>query len=382
MREVFKAIGLAAATDEPVLIVGESGTGKELVASALHRHSDRAGGPVRPGQLRGPARGPDRERAVRPRAGRLHRRRPPEARPVRARRRRHDLPRRGRRAAPVGPGQAPPRPPAAGVRAGRRDRDPPDRRPGHLGHPPRPVQGGRRRPVPRGPVLPPQRRPDRHPAAPRPPRGHPAAGRAHPPPRWSGGTAGASSRSRPRPSRRSASGPGRGTSASWRTPWPGPRSPRGAGRSCPSTSTPTSRPTRRSPPPATPPRPCRSAPCWPRSSAGRSAAPCSPAAATAPRPPSGSASAAASSSTRSASTTSNPERPAGRAWRALARRFPKAQGHRAACIRGQHPRGSPPTGPCSRVVPIVPGNPIPVHPGKPGRFAVRFGPESDKKFSD
>ena len=45
MREVFKAIGRAAATDAPVLIVGESGTGKELVATALHRHSDRAAGP-------------------------------------------------------------------------------------------------------------------------------------------------------------------------------------------------------------------------------------------------------------------------------------------------------------------------------------------------
>jgi two-component system, NtrC family, response regulator AtoC len=45
MREVFKAIGRAAATDAAVLIVGESGTGKELVADALHRHSDRAAGP-------------------------------------------------------------------------------------------------------------------------------------------------------------------------------------------------------------------------------------------------------------------------------------------------------------------------------------------------
>ena len=45
IREVFKAIGRAAATDEPVLIVGESGTGKELVASALHRHSKRGDGP-------------------------------------------------------------------------------------------------------------------------------------------------------------------------------------------------------------------------------------------------------------------------------------------------------------------------------------------------
>ena len=45
MRGVFKAIGRAAATDEPVLIVGESGTGKELVAAALHRHSRRSAGP-------------------------------------------------------------------------------------------------------------------------------------------------------------------------------------------------------------------------------------------------------------------------------------------------------------------------------------------------
>jgi two-component system response regulator AtoC len=45
MREVFKAIGRAAATDAAVLIVGESGTGKELVATALHDHSDRAAGP-------------------------------------------------------------------------------------------------------------------------------------------------------------------------------------------------------------------------------------------------------------------------------------------------------------------------------------------------
>ena len=45
MREVFKAIGLAAATDAAVLILGESGTGKELVAAALHRHSGRAAGP-------------------------------------------------------------------------------------------------------------------------------------------------------------------------------------------------------------------------------------------------------------------------------------------------------------------------------------------------
>jgi len=42
MREVHKRIGMAAASDVPVLILGETGTGKEMVARALHRHSARA----------------------------------------------------------------------------------------------------------------------------------------------------------------------------------------------------------------------------------------------------------------------------------------------------------------------------------------------------
>ncbi len=45
MREVFKHIGLAAATEATVLILGETGTGKEEVARALHRNSLRAHGP-------------------------------------------------------------------------------------------------------------------------------------------------------------------------------------------------------------------------------------------------------------------------------------------------------------------------------------------------
>jgi two-component system nitrogen regulation response regulator GlnG len=45
MRELYKAIGLVAAQDFPVLITGESGTGKELVARAIHQHSNRAGRP-------------------------------------------------------------------------------------------------------------------------------------------------------------------------------------------------------------------------------------------------------------------------------------------------------------------------------------------------
>src|SRR5205807_8609362 len=42
MQEVYKAIGLVAAQDVPVLITGESGTGKELVARAIYQHGPRA----------------------------------------------------------------------------------------------------------------------------------------------------------------------------------------------------------------------------------------------------------------------------------------------------------------------------------------------------
>ena len=45
MREVFRLIEAVSATPATVLIRGESGTGKELVARAIHRRSDRKGGP-------------------------------------------------------------------------------------------------------------------------------------------------------------------------------------------------------------------------------------------------------------------------------------------------------------------------------------------------
>src|SRR4051812_49109870 len=45
MQDVFRIIGRLSQSHATVLITGESGTGKELVASALHRHSPRAGKP-------------------------------------------------------------------------------------------------------------------------------------------------------------------------------------------------------------------------------------------------------------------------------------------------------------------------------------------------
>ncbi|WP_457621835.1 sigma-54-dependent transcriptional regulator [Persephonella sp.] len=45
MREVFKTVGRAGASDEPVLITGESGTGKEVIAKLIHRYSNRSDKP-------------------------------------------------------------------------------------------------------------------------------------------------------------------------------------------------------------------------------------------------------------------------------------------------------------------------------------------------
>ena len=99
LRAALRQVQEVAGTRTTVLLRGETGTGKELFARAIHARSPRTRRPFVVRQLRGASADAHRERAVRPRARRVHRRRDDAAGPLRARRRRHDLPRRDRRSA-------------------------------------------------------------------------------------------------------------------------------------------------------------------------------------------------------------------------------------------------------------------------------------------
>ena len=177
MSEVTHLIERAAPTDSTVLILGESGMGKELVAECDPRAVGAQAPALRAPQLRGDSRDAARVGAVRPRARRLHRRAAAQARQVRARRRRHAAPRRDRRHDAGHPGEDPPRAAEPRSRARRRHDDRAGRCAHHRLHQQGPPAQRARRPVPRRPVLPPQRDHDQRAAAARAARGDPGAGR-------------------------------------------------------------------------------------------------------------------------------------------------------------------------------------------------------------
>ena len=135
---------------------------------------------VREGQRRRAARRSARGRAVRRRGGRVHRRQQVAHRAVRGGPRRHAVPRRDRHPVAGRPGQAAARAADGRVRAPRVQRHAQGRRAHRQRHQHRPAARDRRRAVPRGSLLPPQRHRAAAAAAGRAPRRHAAAGRALP----------------------------------------------------------------------------------------------------------------------------------------------------------------------------------------------------------
>ena len=240
MLAIFKTVAKIADYKTTVLITGESGTGKELVARAIHSPLLAQGAPfiavncgaipenLLESELFGHKKGAftdanaDRRGLFEEATGGTL------------------LPRRDRRAAAEPPGEAAPRPPGGAHPPPGRHEGHEGRRPHHRRHAPRPHRRGEGRALPRGPLLPHQRAPHPHPAAPRAARGRAPAHRPLRRPQQR-----APRYEHPRRLDRgaqasSSSTAGRATCASWRTPssapWSSPRATCSRWGTCPSAS--------------------------------------------------------------------------------------------------------------------------------------------------
>ncbi len=211
IRAVRERIERVAATDFTVLIEGESGTGQGAGGAADSRAEPPAQGPVRRGELRRDRGDAARGRAVRDRRPHGHRR-ARAARQVRARARRHAVPRRGLGSVVRRAGEAAACDSGSDRRARRRHRGATRQHPDHRRDQPPVVGAGRTRALPARSLLPAARRRSAGAAAARAARGRHRAGALLPrsPP---AGAAAASCRRRP--STRSWRTTGRATCASW-----------------------------------------------------------------------------------------------------------------------------------------------------------------------
>jgi DNA-binding NtrC family response regulator len=120
MRSLFQLIETVAPTATTILITGETGTGKEMVRARDSSNESASSRPLRGDQRQRDSGNAARCRALRPRQGRLHRRRGDAAGPARASGRRHAVSRRSRHHADGVADEDAARPPGTRVRAPRR----------------------------------------------------------------------------------------------------------------------------------------------------------------------------------------------------------------------------------------------------------------------
>ncbi len=187
MQEIYRSLARLTRTDLTVMITGESGTGKELVARVLHDYSKRRNGPFVAINMAAIPRELIESELFGHEKGAFTGAQSRTEGPLPAGRGRHALPRRDRRHADGG--ADPPAARAAGGRVHhhRRAHAHQDRRAHHRRHPPRAEDPDPAGPLPRGPVLPPQRRAAAHPAAARAPGGRRRSGAPLPAPGGQGG---------------------------------------------------------------------------------------------------------------------------------------------------------------------------------------------------
>ncbi len=176
MQDVYRLTRQVARSHASVLLLGETGTGKELIAKAVHQLSPRGSGPfvrVNCGAL---SRKPAGERTVRARPRVVHRGDRQSDRPLRGRPYRHDLSRRDQLDDSQAASQAAAGAARAGIRARGGHANDPRRHARDRRQQSRPDDRGRGRTLPRGSLLPAERRADPSAPAARAARGHSAIG--------------------------------------------------------------------------------------------------------------------------------------------------------------------------------------------------------------